>query len=55
MQTFHVNFPSKDFESKYIKKSKYNVIPVLLGNKEGEILDVNVSFCDRHLTTVSID
>lgn len=37
MQTFHVNFPSKDFERKYMKKSHYNVIPVLLGNKEEEI------------------
>lgn len=38
MQTFHVNFPSKDFERKiYGKKSHYNVIPVLLGNKEEEI------------------
>lgn len=41
MQMSHVNFPSKDFQSKYIK-SQYNVIPVLLGNKEGELLDIIV-------------
>lgn len=44
MQTCHVNFPSKDFESKYMKKNQYNVIPVLLGNKEEEICDVYLTF-----------